>query len=375
MSNLPDISDQPSRFKARLYMPESGDFDVVQLRVEQYFLVVTNGGDEKNYDIAEFKLDLTGQDGDKIRLEHVPSGISLITTDRGLLKELQSHASKWDIGRDARTAEKELKVMPGKRLAFFGSLLGIIVGTALVCYFGFEMCIGLAMKNIPPSAEQMISDLYTKGRTEDQNSPEWKRVNRIGQQLVSKLKNNPYKFHFLIEEKDELNAMALPGGTVIVLSKLAKEAKSDDEIACVLGHEIGHVIHRDTLRHMLHSGGLGLCVAIASGGMINNDQINACLPFLQQLENLNYSRNQEAAADKTGILLTVETGYNGEAIIDLFERMEKESLNPKFGKEALALLSDHPMHEDRIKAIRAEVAVARELIKQGKIDELEKDLQ
>lgn len=375
MSNLPASSDHNQSFKGRLYQPNSGEFDVVQIRVEQQKLVITNGGNEKLYDLAEFQLDLTGQDGDKIRLVHIPTSIAILSTDRGLLPELQMHASQWDIGREARKAEKELKLMPGKKYAFLGTLLSVVIGACVALYFGFEMCVNLAMTKIPPSAEATIGELYTKSEKLDQSSDDWKRVNRIGQKLVGRLKNSPYKFNFYVENKDEVNAFALPGGTIIVLSKLIKDAKSDDEIACVIGHEIGHVIHRDSLRRMLHSGGLGLAVAIASGGMIDNEQINACLPVLQQLESLNYSRTQEAAADITGIRITVGAGFDGEAIIDFFQRMEKENGDVKFGKEALALLSDHPMSEDRVKSIRLEVAKAKELIKQGKLGELEKDLQ
>lgn len=375
MSNLPANSDHNQTFKGRLYQENSGDFDVVAIRIEQQKLVITDGGNEKAYDLAEFQLDLTGQDGDKIRLVHVPTSIAIISTDRGLLPELQMHASKWDIGRDAKKAEKDLKAMPGKKFAFLGTLAAIIIGSCAAFYFGFEMCVNLAMNNIPPSAEVTIGELYTKSEKLDQNSEDYKRINRIGQKLVSKLKNSPYKFKFYVENKDEINAFALPGGTVIVLTKLIHDAKSDDEIACVIGHEIGHVIHRDTLRRLLHSGGLGLVVAIASGGMIDNEQINACLPLLQQLESLNYSRAQEAAADVTGIRITEGAGYNGEAIIDLFKRIEEQNGEQKFGKEALALLSDHPMSEDRIKTIKTEVAKARDMIKQGKLGELEHDLQ
>ena len=375
MSNLPASSDHNQSFKGRLYHENSGDFSVVGLRIEQQKLVITDGGDEKAYDLAEFQLDLTGQDGDKIRLLHVPSSLAIISTDKGLLPELQTHASQWDIGRDAKKAERDLKMMPGKKFAFFGTLIGIIVVSCAVFYFSFEMCVDLAMKNIPPSAEMTIGDLYTKSEKLDETSDDWKRINRIGQKLVGKLKNSPYKFRFYVEDKDEINAFALPGGSVIVLRKLIKDAKSDDEIASIIGHEIGHVIHRDTLRRLLHSGGLGLIVAIATGGMIDNDQINACLPLLQQLESLNYSRTQEAAADITGIHISEGAGYNSEAIIDFFTRMEKANGEVKFGKEALALLSDHPMSEDRIKSIKAEVAKAREKIKQGKLGELEKDMQ
>lgn len=366
-------SDEVMFYKGRLYKPNFGDFEVVELRVEKQNLIVVSGEGEKNYELAEFKLELTGQEGDKIRLDHIPSGDSLLCTDRQLLDDLHQHASQWDLGREAKKAHKDLKHLPARKMSLLAGVLVLTLGSIVAFYLSFEVFVNLAMKKIPPSVEESIGSIYAKEEKLDKKSDTWKRVDRIGNKLVSKLNNSPYKFRFYIENKDELNAYALPGGTIVVLSKLVKDAKSDDEIAGVLGHEIGHVIHRDSLRRLLHTGGLGVCIAIATGGVISNEQIKQFIPALQALESASYSRTQEAAADKTGIKLTVLAGYNGEAIIDLFKRFAQDE--PKFGKEAFAILADHPMSDDRIKAIRDEVAKAKDLIKQGKTAELEKEFQ
>jgi Zn-dependent protease with chaperone function len=364
-------SDEQRSYKGRFYLPNSGDFEVVSLRVEQHHLIAGTGEGDKTYDIAEFQLELTGQEGDRIRLVHVPTGIAIISTDRNLLEDLHQHGGQWEIGRTAKKAHKDLHHLPMKKMVVLWSIIGAVVATCVGFYLGFDVFVNIAMKNIPPSAEESIGHMYAKEEKLDHKSEDWKRVDRIGQKLASKVKNSPYKFRFYIEDKPELNAYALPGGTIVVLSKLVKDAKSDDEIACVMGHEIGHVIHRDTLRRLLHSGGLGLTLAIVSGGMISNEQIKQFIPALQALESLNFSRAQEAAADKTGIRLTVLSGYDGEAMIDLFKRFEADE--PKFGKAALAILSDHPMSEERIKVIRTETAKAKELVKQGKDPDLDKD--
>ena len=364
-------SDAPRSYKGRFYLPNSGDFEQATLRVEGHSLVAAVGGTDQNYDLADINLELTGQEGDKIRLTHVPTGVSILCTDRHLLEDLQQHGGQGEISRVAKKADRELKNLPMRNIAVLGTIGGAIVLTIAGFYFGFDYFVNLAMQNIPPSAEDTIGQMYAKEEKLDHSSEEWKRVDRIGQKLVAKLKKNPYKFRFYIENKDQLNAYALPGGTIVVLSKLVKDAKSDDEIACVMGHEIGHVIHRDTLRRLLHTGGLGLTLAIVSGGMISNEQVKAFIPALQKLETLNFSRTQEAAADKMGIRLTVLSGYDGEAMIDLFKRLEADT--PEAVKNAMAILSDHPMSADRIAMIKTENAKAKELVKQGKDPDLDKE--
>jgi Zn-dependent protease with chaperone function len=364
-------SDAPRIYNGRFYKPNSGDFEVVSLRVEGHSLVASTGEGDQNYDLCDLNLDLTGQEGDKIRLTHVPTGASILCTDKHLLEDLQQHGGHGEIGRVAKKAHRDLRSLPMRNAVIILVILGAIALTIASLVFGFDPLVNLAMKNIPPSAEESIGKMYADDEKLDNRSEEWTRIDRIGQKLVSKLKNNPYKFRFYIEDKDEINAYALPGGTIVVLSKLVKDAKSDDEIACVMGHEIGHVIHRDTLRRLLHTGGFGLTLAIISGGMISNEQIKAFIPALQKLESLNFSRKQEAAADKAGIRLTVLSGYDGAAMIQFFQRLEKE--RPQVVKDALAILSDHPMSEDRIEMIRVENAKAKALVKEGKDPDLDKD--
>ncbi len=358
-------------YQARLYTPKSGDFQVVTLRVEKQILHISDHNGEKSVNLGEFELQLTGQEGDKVRLDHQPTGISILCTDKKILDDLHQLGGEFGIGHKAKKAKRDLKVLPAKKWGFLVGSISTVIAAGVVFYLTFDVWVNMAMANIPPSAEDSIGKIALKEAELDSKSETWKRVNGIGQNLVSHLKNNPYKFRFFIKNQEDLNAYALPGGTIIILSKLVKDAKNDDEIAGVIGHEIGHVIHRDTLRHLLRHGGLGLCLAIISGGIINNDQIAQLIPALQMIDNLNYSRGQEAAADLTGIRLSLSSGYNGEEMINFFQRLEKNE--PKIGKEALALLSDHPMTADRIAAIRAEAAVVRGLLKAKK--EIDKDIK
>src|SRR5690606_38593589 len=91
---------------------------------------------------------------------------------------------------------------------------------------------------------------------------------------------------------DMVNAVALPGGRVLLFNGLLKEAKSPDEVAGVLGHEMGHVRHRDTMTALVRQ--LGLSVVL--GGF--NGQVGGAVNGLLAM---SYSRDAERAADAYSI--------------------------------------------------------------------------
>lgn len=371
MTNEISKYDEPRSYKARLYKPNSGDFEVVSLAVREHHLVVesdaTDGGGQ--YDLGEFKLELTGQDGDRIRLVHVPSGETYICTDHALLADVHMHGGQWEVSRDAVVAKEKLHRMPMRNAVIVASVIAGVILFASSFSFGLDLVIDMAMKNIPTELEDTIANYAVKDEALDHTSVEWARIDRIGQKLLGNLDQNPYKFRFFILDNDELNAFALPGGALFVTRKLVKDAKNDDELAAVIAHEIGHVIHRDSLKRILHAGGFGICIGIATGGIAGKEDVKRFIPSLEKLETLNFSRQQEAAADKLGIKLAFKAGYDPLQEIDLFERIEKLHAEQKksvlLAKQAEAFLSDHPMTEDRIKMIRVETARLREKQKRG----------
>lgn len=345
-------------FKARCYTRESSEPVACDLRVSPGELEISGSDVSLKFPVDELDLEVGGQMSDRIKLSHPATGAVVLVDGPDFLECLRKISPKSRLALSASKVEHQVKHAP---LLRGGNILGFCGCIALILGIGYltlDYWVDLAARYVPPSAESKLGELLLPSDLKKQTeSREAIRVEKIGEKLIRNMKTSDYKFEFFVSSEDELNAYALPGGKIVVLSGLLKEAKSDDEIAGVIGHEIGHVVHRDTLRRLLHTSGLGVSLAIISGGFISNEQIKEILPAVQNIEGLSYSRGQEAAADTIGVRLTMEAGYDPEGIIRLFERMEKD--NPHLPKAAMMLISDHPLTADRIKSMRQEIARIR----------------
>jgi hypothetical protein len=179
-------------------------------------------------------------------------------------------------------------------------------------------------------------------------------VNRIGQNLV---RNSDAKVPFTIKviDSDEINAFALPGGFFYVNSGLILAADEEAELAGVMAHEISHVCARHAMRQMTRAnlaqlatiplifvgGGIGYGIYEASG---------LALP----LTFMKFQRNFEAEADYLGLQYMYKTGYDPQAFISFFEKIQaKEKKKPGSIAKAFAT---HPQTPDRIEASQKEIA-------------------
>jgi predicted Zn-dependent protease len=179
-------------------------------------------------------------------------------------------------------------------------------------------------------------------------------VNRIGQNLV---RNSDAKVPFTIKvvDSDEINAFALPGGFFYVNSGLILAADEEAELAGVMAHEIAHVAARHATRQMTR----GQIANIASiplifvgGGLGYALQSAASLAL--PMTFLKFSRGFEAEADYLGLQYMYATGYDPQAFIAFFEKVQaKEKKKPGSLSKAF---STHPQTPDRIEKSQEEIA-------------------
>ncbi len=176
-------------------------------------------------------------------------------------------------------------------------------------------------------------------------------VAEIARRLVAELpKETPYKFTLTPIWKEEANAFALPGGSMIVTSGLLAEAESPDEVAGVLGHEIGHVIHRHGFRAIVREAGMSLLLALVFG---DDGTLGSIAKGGQKLVSLSFSREHELESDRVGIKLSYEAGFRPKAMGDFFRRQSEEAKLDPTMERALAFLSTHPANADRLAQIEA----------------------
>ena len=179
-------------------------------------------------------------------------------------------------------------------------------------------------------------------------------VNRIAQNLV---KNSDARVPFTVKviDSDEINAMALPGGFFFVNSGLILNADTEAEVAGVMAHEIAHVAAHHAMREqtrmnyaqfssiplIMVGGGLGY-------GLYEASSLAIPLTFLQ------FSRDFEAQADFLGTQYLYRAGYDPQALVTFFEKVENLEKH-KPGMVAKAFES-HPATPDRIEHTQQEIA-------------------
>ena len=179
-------------------------------------------------------------------------------------------------------------------------------------------------------------------------------VNRIGQNLV---RNSDAQVPFTIKvvDSDEINAFALPGGFFYVNTGLILAADEEAELAGVMAHEIAHVAARHGTRQMTRSqwANIGTLPLIFMGGGIGY-AVRAAAGFGLPLTFLSFQRGFESEADYLGLQYMYKTGYDPNAFISFFEKIQAQEKR-KPGTLAKAFAS-HPQTPDRIEASQKEIA-------------------
>lgn len=197
-----------------------------------------------------------------------------------------------------------------------------------------------------------------KAKVLNQDAENLQRLHRIGDDLIAQVgvfrpdaKN--WKWEINLMKDEQLNAYCMPGGKIMFYSGIIDKLKlTDDEIAAIMGHEMAHAL-REHGRE-----GMSQAYAVAMG----RSAVGALLGLDPQLMRLgdtvvNYaltlpnSRTNEAEADLIGLELMARAGYNPQAAVTLWQKMDKES----GGNKPPEFMSTHPANETRIQGLQANI--------------------
>jgi Zn-dependent protease with chaperone function len=142
------------------------------------------------------------------------------------------------------------------------------------------------------------------------------------------------------------NAFALPGGKVYLFNGLLAKAQNADEIAGVLAHELGHLQHRDNIRNLIYNGGASFLIGLLFGDVTGS---GALIFASRSLVTASYSREAEQNADTFSIDVMHRLGRSPKAMGELLFRVTGKEVD-----NALSVLSNHPLTEDRLKRMSDE---------------------
>jgi len=177
-------------------------------------------------------------------------------------------------------------------------------------------------------------------------------VRRVGERIAKAANRPDYKWEFNLVENKTPNAFCLPGGKVVVYTGILPFTKDETGLAVVMGHEVAHALARHGAERM--STGMLTEIAGQTAGMIFGGENPETAKAVEQAFGIGssvgvmlpFSRHQESEADKIGLLLMAQAGYDPRPATEFWKRMSqgKNGAPPEF-------LSTHPSDETRIKQI------------------------
>lgn len=163
-----------------------------------------------------------------------------------------------------------------------------------------------------------------------------------------------FNWEFNLIQNDELNAWCMPGGKVAVYTGILRVTQTDGGLATVMGHEIAHALEEHSVAQVSNQLALQLGAQVlgAASQMSNNKSIavfNSLYGIGGQIGMLKFSRNDELAADKAGLIIMAMAGYDPNEAIKFWERMAAS----KSGASTPEWLSTHPSDARRIAQLQA----------------------
>jgi Zn-dependent protease with chaperone function len=259
--------------------------------------------------------------------------------DPAIAADVTAHGPSLDVDRGGTTATWRIVFWS---IAAACSIVGLAVfGIPLIADRLAPIIPAAVESRIGVAVDRQVRTLYGGGKTCD--SPEGQAAFTL---LVDKLKqagglNVPLEAQVL--SSSIANAVALPGGRIYVFDGLLKRAENVDELAGVIGHELGHVHHRDNLRRIIQNGGTSFLIGLLFGDVMGG---TAVIFAARSLLDASHSRDAERAADAFMIESMQKLGRSPRPMGELLFRVTGSQRN------GVTILASHPLTEERLDVMR-----------------------
>jgi len=178
----------------------------------------------------------------------------------------------------------------------------------------------------------------------------------LGDSLARVADQRNLDWHFSVVDSREVNAFAVPGGYIYVNRGLIERATNMSQVAGVIGHEIGHVTRRHSIKQMQKAQGanIGATLLCTLTSACNSDLSQAAINIGANAAFAKFSRTDEAEADEEGVRFVIKAGIDPNGIPEMFEILQKERKTSP--TEVDRFFASHPMEESRIDDTRRLIA-------------------
>ncbi len=230
----------------------------------------------------------------------------------------------------------------------FFALLSGVLGILVALYLILGLCVDYIVPLLSAKAELVLASPFQEIYTDTEDNASSKKLQELLQGLVDAMPEKRLPYQVSLVNRELFNAMALPGGQIVVYSGLMDEIKSDHELAFVLAHELGHFVNRDHLKGL----GRGLLLYTFLRLFIGPD--NFATDFIGQSlvgVQMQFSQQQETAADLFALNLLHKRDGEVTGAISFMKKIAKREEGARF----LNYFATHPHAEHRISTLKKEI--------------------
>jgi len=341
------MSSADGRFAAQLYGPGivsageavMGVFEGEQLRVQ--------GRQAHLASVRDIVVTVGGFDHDNLNLSwQTSAGTFGLIPDNAEAKATLIRTAPQALTPQLQKYRRKVGGLNAKLLLLMATAALVVLGLGTL-WWQYDQAVAWMAQQVPKSTETRIGEaaLAQLQRSEsiEQDSPAAQVVADIGNRLTA---GSNYDYRWYVDDTDEVNAFALPGGIIVVQKGLLLEADSAEQLAGVLAHEIQHIELQHTLQSMINSAGWAGVLAVTLG------DVSALVGILiHQAGAMHFGRELETQADIAGVDALHEADINPTGLSSFFQSLADDNL----GQE-IAFLSTHPSSQDRIDTIQQEIA-------------------
>jgi len=233
----------------------------------------------------------------------------------------------------------------------------------LTLYLSFCLCVGCAINPITGEEELMFFPAEQDIAIGEKYAPEVEKqlggridnpqlqnyVDYVGQRLARVSHRRDFEYRFVAVGDKSLNALTLPGGYIFITKGMLEKLATESQLAAILGHEIVHVVARDSLNVMSNEIGIGILLSAVISEHTPEGALVAA-DMAHQILGLRYSRKDERQADLGGLDYMVRAGYNPYGMVETMQMLQNQQKD-----RPIEFFSTHLSPQNRIEYITYEI--------------------
>lgn len=290
------------------------------------------GGQMLSWPFAAVRLSHAGGAIHRVHLEHDVRERDEVRTETLVIDDVGFLDKVHHIAPNALISPLQLPRYASLRRLLLVFFLVLIPATVYIFWtWGVPALADRVAERVPVSWEEKLGDTILSALIKEKTSVPVEMqniVDAITGRLLSTIPEQPYPIKVHIHPGSVVNAMALPGGHILIFQGMLNLTESPEELAGVMAHEIQHVLKRHSTRGIIRALASSMLITLMVGDV--NNAMGTVLELAGQMERLRFSREMENEADAEGMRMILKAGVDPQGMVTLFAKLraiEEESLS------------------------------------------------